>query len=231
MILKEDFNEHCNVEFSKWNENFMSREYDKCNEISSIHINICKKILQNRLWDSENENNTAYSTGTLFKGLTEFVQLAELTRDQKWHNDFKKIETIWSLIWNCTDRLQFCSNYLNPDGLTWILKILQGLKDDFDKHFGYGIYASPDILIKKEICSVCKKDIRACMHINGKLYNGIMCLSIPQETEMKSVSLVTVPRDPRCRLWSWNMTKDDTYTTAILVLFRIDDWLIDEIEK
>jgi len=228
MIQKEDFLEHCSREFRKWFENFMQHNYEVCNDISTNQISLCKEILQEKLWETENENNTAYITGTLFKGLTEFVKLAELTRDQKWHNDTKKIESIWRLMWNCIDRFQFCSSYLKSEGLTWILKILQGLKDNFDKHFGYGMYASPDILIKNEICSVCKKDTRACMHLNGQLYNGVMCYGIPQKIEMQSVSLVTVPRDPRCRIWSWNMTKENTFTTPILVLFRIDDWLTDK---
>lgn len=228
MILKVDFKNHCLLEFEKWFEYFKHRNYDFCKKVSDNHIELCRDILLQKVWDAEEENNVAYITGVLFKGLIEFVQLAELTKDRKWHIDIKRTERVWGLMWNCIDRFKFSSKHFVAEGFSWIQKILEELKYDFVNYFGHGIYASPEILIKKEICSICNEDTRACNHLSGTLYNGRMCCSVPQEIQMKSVSLVTFPKDPRCRLWKWNMTEERTFTTPIMVLFRIDDWLIDE---
>jgi hypothetical protein len=229
MISKNSFPDHCIEQFEQWVEKFSNRKYKLCNKKSDKHIKLCKEILYKNIWESENENNIAYITGVLFKGLKEFIQLAELTRDQKWHLDNKRTEKVWGLMWNCIDRFRFCSPYIVSGDFLWIQETLEKLNDDFVKHFGYGLYSSPEIMIKKEICSICKKDPRCCLHINGNLYNGSMCYIIPTEMDLRSISLVAVPRDPRCRLWPWNMTEEMTFTAAIMVLFRIDDWLTEDL--
>lgn len=231
MISKDNFTKYCINQIDYWFKDFYKRKYLNCNNIAAKHIDLCRGILNKNLWDTEEENNVAFMTGTLFKGLTECIQLAELTRDRKWHLDNKRTEEIWGLLCNCFDRFEFCSSYFKADDFTWVKENLRKLRDDFVVHFGHGMYSSPEILFKKEICSVCNKDTRACLHIGGNLYNGVMCYSIPQKIELRSVSLVTIPRDPRCRLWSWNMTENMTFTTSIMVFFRIDDWLVDKDKK
>ena len=228
MIAKTAYKYHCIEQFEKRYENFQRREYEICNEISESHVKLNKEILQNKVWDTDEENNIAYITGVLFMGLKEFIQITELISDTEWHFDNQQTERIWNLMWNCIERFKFCSVYFQTEVFTWIQTVLQSLYDYFIDLFGLGIYSSPEIFISKEICSICQQDTRACIHINGRLYSGKMCSSIPQDIKLHSVAFVTVPRDPRCRIWSWNMKEDSTITTAILTLFRIDDWLIDE---
>jgi len=228
MIEKNQFPDYCILKFDEWFENFNHQLYDACDNVSKDHVTLCKKILTEKTWDSEEENNIAYITGTLFKGLEEFVELAKQTRDGKWHLDHARTEIVWRIMWNCIERFDFCKLYFDAEDFRWMVNILKELRDDFAVHFGPGLYSSPEILIKKETCSICNKDTRACMHIAGNLYNGEMCYTVPQEMVLHSVSLVKIPRDYRCRLWPWGMDEDHTFSSLIMVFFQIDDWLRDE---
>jgi len=226
MVSENDFNEYCISKIENWFKFFKSKDYTACNEITTVHVNLCKQILdEEQFGDSEEANNLAYITGVLFKGFSEYVQLAEFTRNSGWAADNKKTEEIWNLMWNCYDRFKFCKGKFFAEDFDKMLVTLDKLKENFIGNFGHGLYSSPEILIKKEICSICEQDSRACLHFTGQLYNGVMCYSVAQKFDLKSVSLVTVPRDPRCRMWLWNLKEDNTISGAIMVLFRIDDWL------
>ena len=227
MISKDCFLNYSLGQLDKWFCSYKSRRCRRCNRIAIQHTAMCRDILVAKQWNnSEQENNVAFIMGVLFKGLSEFVQLAEITRDKKWHMNHYKTEKVWKLMWNCIDRFRFSATFLESNDFTFIQSKIKGLQKFFIDNFGYGVYSSPDILIKDEVCSICKNDSRACFHIPGTLYNGVMCCSIPQQVEIKSVSLVTVPRDPRCRIWPWNATGELTYSIMVMTLFRIDDWLI-----
>ena len=84
---------------------------------------------------------------------------------------------------------------------------------------------SPEIMIEKEYCRICKDDARACLHIPGRLYDGKMCSTIPQHPQILSVSMVTIPQDPRCRVWPWQMKDNKEFHATVMTLFKIDDWL------
>jgi len=228
MITKNHFKYYCSDQILQWFSSFDARRYKICNRIARRHVELCRNILKGHIWrDAEVENNGAYITGVLFKGLIEFIQLADLTRDQKWHLNNKRTEKVWTLMWNCIDRFDFSSSTLNYEGFTRIRNKLEELRKIFIDYFGPGFYSSPEILIRNESCGICKKDIRACPHMPGRLYNGTICHSIPQHIELKSVSLVTLPEDPRCRIWPWNMNTDKSFHVVVMTLFHIDDWLTD----
>lgn len=228
MILKAQFKQYCIDQIEKWFENLKKRNYSICNSIANDQLKLCKEILKKRIWnDDEEENNIAFICGVLFKGFSEFVKLAGLTRNINWPKDNKKTETIWNLMWNCLDRFDFCYRYFKGDDFNWIIAKLSQLESNFMENFGSGLYSSPEILIKKEICSICQQDIRICAHISGELYSGIMCYGVPNDIQIRAISLVTVPRDPRCRMWPWNMKEDRTLTGTVMTFFRIDDWLTD----
>lgn len=222
---KSSFNDECLNRVQYWYKSFYKKDYVECDRISEEQIKISREVLQNRTFgDSSTEYDTAFVMGVLFKGFIEFTQLALLTRDTEWPKDQQRTESIWQLMCNCIDRFDFCRKILLSSDFNMQLESLEGLRQNFLQNFGNGIYASPEIYIKKEICSICEQDTRACLHLPGNLYNGKMCYSVPQDMEMKTVSLVTIPRDPRCRMWHWNLKEDNTITGAILTLFRIDDW-------
>ena len=64
------------------------------------------------------------------------------------------------------------------------------------KLYPYKIFASPEMLHKKVVCSVCGKTMipfSDCLHIAGKVYDGEMCYGIVEELDFISVSLVTKP--------------------------------------
>lgn len=225
--FQNDYNWYCSSQFELFFKNYKKKNYRICTRICSKHIEISKMILSKNLWTNESNNNVAYTAGVLFQGLSEFILLAGLTRDEKWHLENKRTERIWGLMWNCIDRFNFVFIHFKNDNFKWIINRLNLLKENFVAIFGYGLFSSPEIMISKETCNICQKDVRACEHLNGKLYNGVMCSSVAEKFELRSVSLVRIPRDPRCRIWKWNMTEENTYGSIIMTLFRIDDWLIE----
>lgn len=37
--------------------------------------------------------------------------------------------------------------------------------------------------------------------------------------------MVTIPQDPRCRVWPWQMKDNKEFHATVMTLFKIDDWL------
>ena len=229
MFTEGKFNEYCFELFLKWFEHFKEGEYEQCDEIADTHISFCKEGIIQEKWPSEEQNNVAYVAGVLFKGLKEYIELAVKTRDSAWQKN-QGATSIWNLMWNCFDRLKFCNKYIISDELNELVRVLNLLHQNFEDGFGKGIYFSPEIIYESALCSICKQDSRSCMHINGRIYNGKRCVSIPKNPEARGVPIVPNPKDPRCRVWHWNTNKEEsTMTAPILIPFQIDDWLNDEI--
>ena len=62
--------------------------------------------------------------------------------------------------------------------------------------FPYKLFASVELLEKKQKCSICNKEIlirNTCNHIVGEIYNGEMCHRIITEGEILGISLVQNP--------------------------------------
>lgn len=193
-----------------------------CDEV----ISDSKTALANKELNSEPDNNLWYVVGITFKGFLEFIQLHNVTKIQNWHKDNKKVESVWYLLCDCTDHVNFSAGTMEALPLTVILERLQKFTKVFNKMFGKGLYASPVIIISKENCSICEQDVRSCEHRQGILYNGVVCRHIAESiSSMESVDLVQVPKDPRCRLWPWNKKKDGAYEIRILNMNMMDDFL------
>lgn len=68
----------------------------------------------------------------------------------------------------------------------------------FQKLYPYKIFVSREILIQKEICSICGKEMKlrgGCPHQTGKLYMGKMCSRIVKKSKFLGAALVTDPFD------------------------------------
>lgn len=205
---------------------FAECKYTEAASLCDEVISDSKNALANRYNNTESENNLRYVAGIIFKGFLEFIQLYNLTKIPNWHKDNKKVESVWELLCDCTDHLNFSSGTMEALPLTIVLERLQKFTDTFTKMFGKGLYVSPVIIINKENCSICEQDVRSCEHRQGILYNGVVCRHVAENiSNIQSVDIVQVPKDPRCRLWPWNMKKDGTYDVVMLNMNMMDDFL------
>lgn len=208
---------------------FSNKQYDKANIVCEEVILDSKQALATRDNNSEEENNLRYIVAILFKGFAKFIELHNLTKSYNWQNDFEKVENIWLILCDTAEYLNFSAGSMETESLTMVLDRLEKFSKNFTKLFGKGIYASPVIVISKETCSICNKDIRACMHRQGKLYNGIICRHVAEEiSEIRGFDLVQVPKDPRCRVWPWKKKENGTYEVRVLNLSSPDDFLYEK---
>ena len=135
---------------------------------------------------------------------------------------------------DCKERLEFASGYCRGDVIDQVRESVDGLEKFFRESFGDGTYTSPGIISDKLLCSICQKDSRACAHIPGRLYYGRICRYQLINPRLEHIALVKVPKEPRCRIWSWQVKDnlDGEGATldpiCILTTFSIDDFLWEE---
>lgn len=210
----------------EFNDFFSGNDYAAAKIVCDEVISDSKKALANIDNNPESENNLRYVVGMMFKSFSKFIQLHNLTTERNWWVNNKKVEDIWYVMCDCNDLLNFCIDVIETDALTKIRERFKKFSIFFKKRFGPGLYASPVIIIDRELCSICSKDVRGCEHRQGRLYNGRICRHVAESiSTMKSVDLVKVPKDPRCRLWPWNEEKKGTFKVSILNTSSIDDFL------
>ena len=68
--------------------------------------------------------------------------------------------------------------------------------EQFQSLFPYKVFASPGMLVKEKVCSICGDPIsirNPCGHEVGEIYDGEMCLRRITEAEVLEVSLVETP--------------------------------------
>ncbi|MUV49108.1 hypothetical protein [Haloarcula sp. CBA1122] len=62
-------------------------------------------------------------------------------------------------------------------------------------------FNSPELIISKFSCSLCKQDYSECGHIAGKPYWGVFCQKVPEEiVKMRAAALVDNPKDKKARM-------------------------------
>ena len=99
-------------------------------------------------------------------------------------------------MWDCIERIEYASGHLtNSEVLTSLLRRIYRLKSWFTEEYGHGLYSSPEILIKREVCSICKRNFKMCAHIAGAIYGGKRCASEPKDFELRSISIVEFPEE------------------------------------
>ena len=214
---------------SEFYDYISNKQFDKAKDICSDVIAASKQILATRLNNTVEENNFRYVIGIMFKGFAEFIELKNLTIDNNWQTDFDKVESVWYILCDCIDYLNYSACLIETAPLTDVMDEVESFSRSFTQIFGKGIYASPVLIFGKESCSICAQDLRICEHRVGKLYNGLICRSIPDELlEFRRVDLVQVPKDPRCRVWPWKAKENGIYEVRILNASTSDDFLYDQ---
>ena len=214
---------------NEWQSLTQRERHGQAKSLSREFIDVCKGLIKNPdICVDQDVRSKALILGILCRGLEDYNDLSELTSFKDWESETKQIEKIWTKMWDCIERIEYASGHLtNAEVLTSLLRTVYQLKSWFMEEYGHGFYSSPEILIKRELCSICKRNIKVCEHISGAIYGGIRCVSEPKDIELKRISIVEFPEDPRCRIWPWHLQEDNTIQTSVLTLFRLDDFLID----
>jgi len=169
--------------------------------------------------------NAALFSAVLFRGLFDYAQLAERTSDPKWTDDRAAIQDVWRNLCDCRDRITFVARVSSGQISARIFTALDKVESWYAQRFGSGVYSSPEILVKRELCSICNRDIRRCEHIAGDVYQGRICYRIPKDISLKSSSMVLVPHDRRCRIWPWQLKGRVVSDILLMTTFRVDDFL------
>ena len=229
-VLEADLEIYCNDFFTAWKNYYSLQDYEQCKQLVTNFILRLKPIYLDRTYGENSQSYTfIYIFLMLGKGLGDVIDLVQHTKDKTWPQQEKLTEAIWFKLWDAKERLTvFESHCLEKGFVDKILDQLNQLEIVFYELFGRGIYASPEILIKKAECTVCKQNIKGCMHIPGTIYDGIPCREKVIDMQFMTVSLVQSPHDMRCRVWPWNMTPDMRITVRMMNIDPIDSFITDK---
>lgn len=216
-----------------WHVAITAKDFDSARGISREMIAALKLVLKRGFWDGQIQaNNQALTMAVLYKMLEDFLELSVTLENERWFDQNEVVESTWIKFQDCKDRFRYVQNIFKEGdpAVELIMKNLKALEEWFQRRFGPGLYASPDILVRKANCTICEEDIRACIHIPGHLYDGQICRRMPDSasSELRSVSVVLNPKDPRCRYWPWNATDGNKLSGIVLTTFSIDNFLQDE---
>jgi len=199
-------------------------QYDQAKQIARDAVKHFKALLS----DDKNDDatlNAALFSAVLFRGLFDYAHLAERTSDPKWVDNRNTIQDVWGNLCDCRDRITFVAGVSSGQMFTRIFTTLDKVESWYARRFGSGVYSSPEILVKRELCSICKRDIRRCEHIAGDVYRGRICYRIPKDISLKNSSMVLVPHDRRCRIWPWQLKGGVVSDILLMSTFRVDDFL------
>lgn len=215
---------------------FVKQEFEfvKAKLLEEIKIYRDKFLALNQVGNEEAKNSILLM-GILHKAFYELVEVIMFMKDEKWLLDKIIVKLTWHKLWNCKERIDFVSYYIDGEFINWVCTIIKIIDEEFLEYFGHGKYSSPTIVCKSIICNICRDDFRKCSHRAGKIYNGSICSPVKDISKVEDVSIVHNPQDPRCRIWPWELDEnrgqngdiDIQIRTTVMVAFRLDDFLTD----
>lgn len=185
---------------------------------------------------NEDEYHDMLVVLVFIKGLLDYTQLCQMTKcDKDWYEKNKKVESVWMKICDCRERLAFSYQLCQGEAVNLVFQSLDKLEEFYIERFGTGSYVSPEIEGDGSLCSICQQDFRACSHIPGRLYNGVYCTTNLIDPYISHIALVDVPEDRRCRIWPWNLEKnqDGTVKADLMILqsFSVDGFISNTSEE
>lgn len=96
----------------------------------------------------------------------------------------------------CENTLKALLSHLDDEGERYGLPFIKRMVTQWQSLFPYGLFSSPEILVKKQNCSICGEEIslrKRCDHKVGEIYRGMRCHLIIEEAEFLGLSLVHNP--------------------------------------
>jgi hypothetical protein len=138
---------------------------------------------------SENLANKAWFVLNTCQYRAKFIEAFNETKVGKFYDAWCNLERVEIGISNLLKN-PFCN--LKDFGL----RDLWGVVTNWQSLYPYAVFFSPEMIIKKEVCSVCEQDVHpwsSCTHLAGRVYGGRLCYRIVKDMTAVSISLV---RDP-----------------------------------
>ncbi|MCG3180146.1 MAG: hypothetical protein BIFFINMI_02501 [Phycisphaerae bacterium] len=209
---------------------FHDADFDAANMRCKTAVKHCATMLASDMGSDGALRTIALIAGILFRGLADCVHAAHVTARVGWIQSPKVVEEVWQVLWDAKERISYAMAGCTHAFPQWCLERIDAVINHIKESFGDGPYVSPEIVCKQLRCSICGQDMRSCTHLPGSIYQGRLCVGIPGEFEtIRFVSMVDDPKDPRCRVWPWNVEADDNGTikvvdTTMLCSFRLDDF-------
>jgi hypothetical protein len=94
--------------------------------------------------------------------------------------------------------------------------------EKMEKAFPQQLFLSPAFITKRIECSICGKDYKSCEHIAGRAYMGKLAGKVYKDRIVREISIVTEPKDKRCRLKSIRLN-NGTFSDPHVGLFYPKD--------
>lgn len=218
-----------------WLDCMRSRRSSAAAELCHQFIEKYRAGFRDRAFNIEGREYSIMLVVLIFvRGLFDCAHLCWLVDNRlDWDKNHELLESVWIRMCDVRDRLTFSYPYCRCRAIEWALCSLARLEEYYFTRFGAGSYVSPGIESDGCLCSICSKDIRACDHVPGRLYNGTFCSAEPIDPSPTHVALVDSPADRRCRIWPWNIenTQDNSglnLSVMVMCSFSIDGFLFEE---
>jgi hypothetical protein len=172
---------------------------------------------------SARERSKALVRGILAAACRDLADCEELSRNAQLGG--REVEKFWNQLVGCLERLEYVQIRLDGAEVEQLIQRVIALKDLFDQRFGTGMYANPEIVIRRELCSICNDDFRKCDHMAGRVYDGVMCRRLGESAVVRSVVFVKQSTDLRCRVWPgrWDEKTKQYAIVEMLNSFRVED--------
>lgn len=202
---------------TSWNQNIQEKDFSNARIVLRESIQTLLELQKAHTLKDEKTLTIIYIALHTLKAILDFTILIFLTENQDRLNENKIIELCWEKLWDTKERLEMISPYIKIDNtiVRMIISLFKALDKWYYKGFGPGMYSSPEIYVSSSNCSVCGKEIKKCVHIPGIIYSGVRCYSKPNDMSVKNVSIVFCAKDPRCRIWPWQLKEEDGTNTIV----------------
>lgn len=149
-----------------------------------------KQVLENSATlDVEDVANKAWFLYTLIDANIDFIDAFGKIKSENYYEAWCKLERIEINLSNLIDNQFYDFEVLRVKDLALTVSNWQAL-------YPYAVFLSPEMIIKREICSICGLDVNPwskCSHISGKVYTGKFCYRIVKEMSFLGISLVHTP--------------------------------------
>ena len=113
----------------------------------------------------------------------------------------EKAENAWNELINAQDSLQAAVRAHR--GFSHLSEPLKRLAMVEKIVFPPQMFMSSGLLVRTQLCSVCRADYEDCDHVAGRPYMGEFCLIVVEDFEADHVAFVDIPADKRCRVISF----------------------------
>jgi len=102
----------------------------------------------------------------------------------------------WCTLEQCELSSGFLSSHFSICDDEYLLNFINKHVEQYQSLFPYGMFFSPEILVKEKKCNICRKRVsirKPCGHEVGEIYNGEMCGRLVENIEFLGISFVKSP--------------------------------------